>query len=210
MPRIPTPITHEFPYHIVARSNNKEWFYLSTSQTWKVFSELLTIVSIRFNFQIHAFLLMNNHYHLIGTASKEFPLPKVMEWLQRSANRTINNKTGRINHLFGGPYRASLITTPEYYFHAIKYLYRNPITACTEIHVEKYKYSTLVNSKIPLTSPITGIESMLPKSYSSLLQELNNDYSNEAYLAIKTAIKKPKLKFNARLNANTYKELRLS
>ena len=209
MPRKPLEITHEFPYHISARSNNKEWFYLPIDQCWKIFSSLLVEVSIRFQFQTHAFVLMNNHYHLIGSAAEDFPLPKVMEWLQRSANRIINQKAGRINHLFGGPYKGSLIKSEGYYLHAIKYLYRNPVQSGLVCRVEDYPYSTLRGSPIPLVSPITGIASQISHERTEFLNFLNEDYSLSSLFAIRKAIGRSEFRLPKRLESQLAAELKL-
>ncbi|NCN40082.1 hypothetical protein GW916_02425 [bacterium] len=207
MPRKKLEFTHEFPYHIVARSNNKEWFYLPIDQSWEIFVDLLLKVNIRFSFQIHSFILMNNHYHLIGTTSENYHLWKVMEWFQRSANRTINDRAGRINHLFGGPYKASLIRNEDYYFHATKYLYRNPVEAKTVDRVEDYKYSSLRECRIPLVTPVTGIADLLPRDPTEFLNVLNESYPEEAYRAISNGLKKTEFKMPTRIRKPIAKQL---
>lgn len=201
-------MTHEYPYHLVARSNNKEWFYLSTKECWFIFEDLLQQINQRFHFQTHAFVLMNNHYHLIGSASENYPLCKVMEWLQRAANRIINNKAGRINHLFGGPYKGSLITSEVYYYHALKYLYRNPVRAGMVSLVEDYNFSTLRKTKVPLFAPNSGIDVLVPKDEKDFLLYLNKDYSETAYQTIKFAVSKTEFKLSSRVDKSTKQELK--
>lgn len=207
MPRKKLLHTHLFPYHIVARSNNKDQFCLPISEVWKIFNHLLLQTTVKFHFQIHAFILMNNHYHLIGSTSKSTPLPKVMEWLQRSANRTIHRKANRINHLFGGPYNGSLITNEIYYYHALRYLYQNPVKAKITNKVQNYKFSTINKSTIPLVSPITGIESLIPKNFTDFISYLNFQYSNEENNILKKSLTKSQMKFPSRLNAKDKKTL---
>jgi len=193
-------ITHEYPYHIVARSNNKEWFYLPINDCWEIFSFLLIKINLKFKFQIHSFILMNNHYHLIGTASEHFTLPQVMEWFQRSANRIINDKAKRVNHLFGGPYRATLINGEAQFYQVTKYLYRNPISAKLTSKVEDYPYTTIVPTNIPLSSPSTGIAAFLPKNYDQLLIYLNESYTCQEKEILDAAIKKSIFKVSSRIS----------
>lgn len=207
MPRKKLTITHEFPYHIYARSNNKEWFYLPMDECWDIFSGLLQQAVVKFKFNVHAFLLMNNHYHMIATTHEDYPLPKVMEWYQRSVNRMINNKAGRINHLFGGPYRATLLSTELDYYHAYKYLYRNPMQANICRKSEDYKYSTLKNKTFPLVYPITGIDNLLPRELKLIINEINKPYSEEAESALEKAINKVDFKFSSRMEKKLKVEL---
>lgn len=200
MPRQKLIITHEFPYHITARTNNQERFFLPLDYCWRIFCKCLTQASLRFHFQIHAFVLMNNHYHLIATSSQEAPVPKVMEWFQKSVNRRIHFRCGRINHLFGGPYRGSLITSESYYAHALKYVYRNPVTAGITANVQTYRYSSLQDdTAVPLVTPITGIAASVPTKRSDLLSFLNESYLDGEKALIDRCIKKSVFKFPSRL-----------
>lgn len=207
MPRKPLPISHLFPYHVLARANNQDWFYLELDECWQVFCSVFNTASLRFQLQIHAFVLMSNHYHLIATTSEQYPLPKVMEWVQRSANRIIHQQSGRTNHLFGGPYKASLITKEAYYFNALKYVYRNPITAGITPTIESYSYTTLSRQGLSLTTPITGIESLVPKRRKELIRTFNEDFSDGAYQAVHHALQKKHCKLRSQLSKKMKLEL---
>lgn len=199
MPRRKLKISHHFPYHIVARSNNKERFDLPSEVLWGIFCELLTQINLKYSFQIHAFVLMSNHYHLLGTASETFPLPKVMEWFQRSANRMINGYSGRINHLFGGPYKATLITDEQYYFYAFKYVLRNPVEAKIVDFVQDYPFSSLLGDKyLPVSCPINGINSFVVQAEKGSADYLNEDFDIGLKSKIMKAISKAEFKISAR------------
>lgn len=208
MPRKKVILTHEFPYHITARSNNREWFYLSKDQCWEIFCDLLQKVTTRFHLQVHAFVLMDNHYHMIVTPSQRVALPRVFEWFQRSANRTINDRAGRINHLFGGPYKPTLICRPEHYYHAYRYVYRNPVTAKLVATVTEYRYSTFVDdSVVPLVTPITGIASLIPKDPGKVLEYLERDYEEGEKQMIDQAMRKTEFKLPSRVCAQLRKTI---
>ena len=209
MPRKILPQTHLFPYHVVARSNNKERFSIPLDQCWRLFQETLLEANVRFHFQIHAFVLMSNHYHLICSCSKTHPVSKVMEWFQRSVNRKVHHKAGRINHLFGGPFDGTLIKSELYYYNALKYLYQNPVAAGMTNVCQNYKYSTLQKSKIPVSSPSTGIESMVPTSREEFENYINKIFLNETRQVVAKSFKKSEAKFPSRLDKNTCRELNL-
>ena len=143
MPRKPLIYTHENPYHIRARSNNKEWFHLPLSDCWNIFAAGLNHIQFEYGFSTHLFVLMNNHYHLVGTCSEKHKLGEVMAWFQKYVSRKINARTGRINHIFGGSYKASLISHPAHFSAVFKYVARNPVRAGICSNVESYLFSTL-------------------------------------------------------------------
>lgn len=142
MPRKHLLRTCEFPYHVTARSNNKEFFYLDQETLWNIFMDSMAEAQSQFSCRFHAFVLMTNHYHLlISTPSSNLDI--VMNYLQREVARKANKTSSRINHFFGGPYKWSLIMEESYYWNALKYVFRNPIKAGLCSNVLEYKYSSL-------------------------------------------------------------------
>jgi len=169
--------TDYYPYHIMARSNNKEWFYIPQEQVWQIFTETLNDLSLTHGLRVHAFVLMSNHYHLIATASK-FDLGAVMQQLQQRVSRKINKAAGRINHVFGGPYKGSLISTPGHYKIVLKYVYRNPVAADMCRGVEDYRFSSLNSDDVNTSFPY-NIDCLMNYKKEVLLSWLNNSTSKE-------------------------------
>lgn len=180
--------TDQFPYHIYARSNNREWFYLPQERVWEIYISEINHIVTKFKVLIHAFVLMNNHYHMLITTHEESDLGKVMCELQKSVSRTINSESGRVNHVFGGPYKASLITTSEYYSMVYRYIFRNPVEAGICKCVEDYLFSTLRSDQIPVTSPLSGICSLLPMT--ALDHWLNEPSDENIRNSIRKGLKK--------------------
>lgn len=147
MPRKSLIRTFQAPYHITNRSNNKERFYLNRDQLWDIFVEVLADLKELFRCNTHAFVLMENHYHLL-ISTPEANIGEAMKYLHREVARKSNRKAGRINHFFGGRYKWSLIYEETYYWNAMKYIFRNPVTAGICERVEDFPYSSL-NSHSP-------------------------------------------------------------
>ena len=113
---------------------------------------------------------------------------------QKSVSRTINSQSGRINHVFGGPYKASLIRTPDQYFHIYKYVYRNPIQAGIVNDIMEYRYSTLQeNCEIQTALPTNGIDTLIP--YNNLKLWINEAFRDEIYLSINKGLLKTEFKY---------------
>jgi putative transposase len=199
--------TDQYPYHITARVNNKEWFVPDINLVWAIFQEALIRVHKDYHLQIHSFILMNNHYHLIATVDKKYPLNVVMQWFQYYITLRLNYYADAENHVFGGRYRASVITRPLYYYHATRYLYRNAVASGIVWRPEIYPYSTLVTSKIPITPPRCGIDELVPKERSGMLSWLNSAYSSPEAQVIARAMKKPKFRFPQRMTKKLQKNL---
>ena len=142
MPRKRFIRSDSYPYHIVSRSNNREWFYIPIEEFWRILVSVLALDPVSSKLKIHALVLMSNHFHLLAS-SVDGNLGEPMEYLLREVCRRVNQVAGRQNHVFGGPYKWSLITNTSYYLLCLKYIYRNPVSAHICEKVEEYPFSTL-------------------------------------------------------------------
>lgn len=66
-----------------------------------------------------------------------------MNYFMREFSRTVGSKTGRINHVFGGRYKGSLIRDALHFSHVYKYILRNPVAGGLAVRVEDYRLSTV-------------------------------------------------------------------
>lgn len=102
----------------------------------------LHFCSFAFGIEIHAFVLMKNHYHMI-VRTPEANLSQFMCYFNRELSKEINRATGRINQTFGNRYYASIVKDPRYYLTLYRYVYRNPVEANASKSVEEYEFSSL-------------------------------------------------------------------
>lgn len=142
MPRKKLIRTDQFPYHVCTRSNNREWFKLSLDRVWNISQQGLAHAHKLYPVEVHAFVLMSNHYHLlISTPSAS------IDFFMRSFNKyfsdSINAYTGVINHKFGGPYNWSIVSKREYLLNIYRYIFQNPVKAGMTSSCEEYPYSSL-------------------------------------------------------------------
>jgi putative transposase len=142
MPRKPIERSNENYYHITARSNNREYFYLQIPIVWEIMTEKLAILQRQYQIKIAAFVLMNNHFHLMVLTPNE-EIDRIMYFFMKDVTKEIQKRTGRINKIFGGRYKGSIITNYKYLMNVYKYIYRNPIEVGLSVNAEDYPYSTL-------------------------------------------------------------------
>jgi putative transposase len=185
-----------YPYHVSARCINKDWFKIPTQDVWDVMSNYLFFLKHGFDFEIISFVLMSNHFHLIVKTPKA-NLSQGMNYFMRETSRSLTMLSDRINQTYGSPYHWSLIKNENYFRHAYKYVYRNPVEAGLSLKVEDYRYSTLQcklgqnNDIIPLTE-----DCLLFEAVDETLSWLNHKYPDESAKAlIRSALKKREFKF---------------
>lgn len=167
MPRRPLIRNEIYPYHVTIRCNNKEWFDLPLNIVWELCLKSMRVANHKHPVKIRAFVLMQNHYHLI-VRTPNCDLDKFMYEFNKGISKRIRERNGRINRIFGDRYKWSLINSLEYYNNALKYVYRNPIKSGSVLKAEDYPFSSLYyikhkkNLSIELESPYFGeIESYL-------------------------------------------------
>jgi len=160
MPRALTILQSEFPYNITARCINREWFNVPMNDVWDIFCEELSDTAINLKLDVHSFVLMSNHFHLIAS-TPEANISTCMQRFMYRSSRRLTRKGNRINQTFSGRHYKCILQHPNYYLNAYKYNYRNPVAAGVCDTVESYPFSSLqfvmktVMPKVPLLEDST-------------------------------------------------------
>lgn len=201
MPRPQLIRSEMHPYHVTARCNNKEFFPISLGDCWSIMLEELEYAANKHSLCVHAFVLMGNHFHLLCHTPK-MNLDEIMQSFMRRTSVRIKSKSGDINHLWGSPYRWSLIRSQRHYFQVYRYIYQNPLRAGIVDRVEKYPYTTLKEG--PLL-----IYSFIPMSFGGREGELvwlNERYKDDELILIQKGLARGEFDIN-RKKVNTFNKL---
>jgi len=175
---------NNYPYHVTIRTNNREWFNIPQSVIWKIAISSIHIANYKYPVNIDAFVLMNNHYHLL-LYTPDANLDKFMNILNSNISREIRRRTGRINRIFGDRYKWKIITSEQYYLTVIKYILQNPLRALLVKKCEEYRYSTIFYQ---INNIAIGIR--LPPSFISdeFLAFINVPLENTKTLELKKSL----------------------
>lgn len=101
------PLRLEFAgalYHITSRGNGRKIIYFQDDD-FELFLQILGDVCEHYNWVVHAYCLMSNHYHLL-VETPDANLSKGMRQLNGIFTQSINRKYRRVGHLFQGRYKA--------------------------------------------------------------------------------------------------------
>ena len=125
------PIRIQYPdagYHVMARGNQGRGIFRD-DQDRKEFLDTLSEACQKTGWQIHAFVLMGNHYHLL-VQTPEPNLVDGMKWLQGTYTQRFNNRHKLRGHLFQGRYKAVPVDATANYFQFVStYIHLNPARA---------------------------------------------------------------------------------
>jgi putative transposase len=124
------PLRLEFAgalYHVMARGNRREALYLDDAD-FAQFLVTLGEVCERFNWLLHAYCLMTNHYHLL-IETPDGNLSRGMRQLNGVYTQYFNRRHRKVGHLFQGRYKAVLVQKDAYLLELSRYVVLNPVRA---------------------------------------------------------------------------------
>jgi putative transposase len=129
-----------YTFHITARTANDLYFEVPISTVWKECLEKLKAAQLAYPLDIHSFVLMNNHYHML-IYTPEANIDKFMHFFNKNLAQNIARHAGRINRIFAANYKWTVISSQDYYLNVVRYIYQNPIRANLVKKIEDYPYS---------------------------------------------------------------------
>ena len=126
------PLRIEYPgaiYHVLSRGDRREAIVKDDGDR-KLFLEILERACGRTGWEIHAYCLMSNHFHLVVETPRS-NLSAGMQWFLGSFTQQFNRRHRLSGHLFGGRYKALLVDGREgaYLRQVCDYVHLNPVRA---------------------------------------------------------------------------------
>ncbi len=128
MARLPRLTLPDYPHHIIQRGNNRQSIFID-QRDFERMLVLLAEQARQFGVALHAYVLMDNHFHLLATPATAEALPKMMQAVGRSYVRYFNQRHGRSGTLWEGRYRSTLIESERYLLACMVYMDLNPVRA---------------------------------------------------------------------------------
>jgi putative transposase len=145
----------EYPgafYHVTSRGNQKQAI-VQDDQDRGTFLEFLEKAHEKLGGIIHAFCLMDNHFHLLLETPRG-NLSRFMHFVNTSYSVYYNARYLRGGHLFQGRFKAILIEADAYAQVVSRYIHLNPVGAGLVTYPEDYRWSSLgeyAGLRIPLS-----------------------------------------------------------
>ena len=196
MPRLPRICPAGIPQHLIQRGHNHQICFASNSD-FATYCYYLKETSKKYGVDIHAWILMTNHIHLLATPKTDTSISKMMQTLGRKYVCYYNKKYQRSGTLWGGRFKSCLVQSSRYLLLCYRYIELNPVRALMVNDPALYHWSSYQCNAM-------GKQSELITSHSEYLQlgrdrqerlesyrELFNDYlSNNVITEIRESINK--------------------
>ena len=141
MARLPRLAVTGLPHHVILRGNNRQPVFIDSDDRGFFLAQLAELAQ-REMVQVHAYVLMDNHLHLLLTPQQDGALSRLMQSLGRIYVRRFNQRHGRSGTLWEGRYRSTVIDSDRYLLVCMAYIDLNPVRAGMVIAAELYPWSS--------------------------------------------------------------------
>jgi putative transposase len=137
-PRIDTP---GIPQHVVQRGNNRAACFHDDQDRREYLAHLRDALD-ETGCQLHAYVLMTNHVHLLLTPGESGAVAQLMQKLGRRYVGWFNLRHGRSGTLWEGRYKACPVDTDTYLLQCSRYIDLNPVRAGLAEDPACYRWSS--------------------------------------------------------------------
>lgn len=140
MPRKPRVHVEGAFYHVLARGNHKQQIF-HNDEDYLTYLRLVQKYSKRYDVELHGYVLMPNHIHLLIRVST-IPLSSFMQGIQQSYTQIYNKQYEKVGHIFQGRFKSLYVDNDVYLLELIRYIHLNPVKAGLVEDPREYRWSS--------------------------------------------------------------------
>lgn len=128
MTRLPRVCLPGIPLHLIQRGNNRQACFAS-QDNFAVYASWLQEYAARYRVDVHAWVFMTNHVHLLVTPYTASGVSKMMQSLGQRYVRYFNHTYRRTGTLWEGRYKSCVVDAENYLLACQRYIELNPVRA---------------------------------------------------------------------------------
>lgn len=141
MPRIARVIATHYPHHITQRGNNRTDVFFDDAD--KIFYlNTLKGYCERYNVEVWAYCLMDNHVHILAVPLEEESLSQCIGRTNLIYTQYVNRRYNRSGRLWQNRFFSSIIDTETYLWSVCRYIEQNPVKSKLARRPQEYKWSS--------------------------------------------------------------------
>jgi REP-associated tyrosine transposase len=127
-------------YHVTSRGNRKQPIFLEPDDH-RFHIWCLDQAVIRFEWRVHTWVHMTNHFHMLLTTPKA-TLSQGMHWLNGLYAQVFNDRHGLTGHLFQDRFHSVVVVDQSHLLSASRYDHMNPVRAGLCDHPLAWRWSS--------------------------------------------------------------------
>jgi putative transposase len=141
------------PQHVIQRGNNRQPCFLDNEDRRRYLADLAKAL-LDHEVELHAWVLMSNHVHLLATPRASDGVSRMMQTLGRRYVRWFNDRHERSGTLWQGRFRASLVDSEAYLLTCMRYIELNPVRANMVGRASDYRWSSFAANALGFADPL--------------------------------------------------------
>ena len=141
MARLPRLSVPGYPHHVIQRGNTRQTIFVSDADRHFML-EVLEEHAREYGVLVHAYVLMDDHFHLLLTPQTGQGLSRLMQAVGRRYVRYFNDRHVRSGTLWEGRYRSTLIEAQRHLLACMAYIDLNPVRAGRVTQARDYTWSS--------------------------------------------------------------------
>ncbi len=127
--------------HVIQRGNNHSSIFRDDCD-YQFLLALLRRSASNHGVDVHGFVLMTTHIHMLTTPTGEKSLPRMMQQMGCTYARYYNRRYDRVGTLWNGRYRSIPIENEQYWLTCLRYIEQNPVRAGIVTRPDAYRWSS--------------------------------------------------------------------
>ena len=141
MARLPRLTVPGYAHHLIQRGNNRQAIFASDADR-QFLIDLLTEHARQCEVAVHAYVLMDNHFHLLATPATAQGLAQMMQAVGRRYVRYFNDAQARSGTLWEGRYKSALVQPNPYLLACMVYMDLHPVRSGLVAQAQDYPWSS--------------------------------------------------------------------
>ncbi|NND66335.1 MAG: transposase [Halioglobus sp.] len=153
MPRRARMYLPGLPYHLFQRGNNRTACFFEAEDRTR-YLRLLGESCESYQVDLHAYVLMTNHVHLLLTPTCEDSISRMTRVVGSRYAQFVNKKYGRSGTLWEGRHKSCPVETSSYLLKCYRYIELNPVRAKMVTLPEDYPWSSYAGNALGAASDL--------------------------------------------------------
>ncbi len=141
MTRLPRIVLPGQPQLILQRGHRAQAIFRS-ERDYRFYLDSLHSAALRYGGEVHAYVLMADHVHLLITPHAEDSLARILQQVGRSFARYLNSAYQRSGGLWDGRYKAAIIDSERYLLACYRYVELDPVRSHCVVYPGDYPWSS--------------------------------------------------------------------
>jgi putative transposase len=141
MPRMPRLTLAGQAHHVIQRGNNRQAIFFCDADR-RFFLSQLAEALVAHGCELHAYVLMTNHIHLLMTPGRDDAIGRLMQSLGRRYVGYINRNYARTGTLWEGRFKSTIVDAEDYVMACYRYIEANPLRARMVARADDHAWSS--------------------------------------------------------------------